>query len=316
MKFSSAEAVEWTQVNAVAIGTALALATLTWYALTRKQSKTKFLDKSRQQLTLSQRVNISHDVVRFRFALPKSAPVLGLPIGKHFKVFAPKQLGKVPGEWNGKPDPEQEGDENERKYTPTTSDDEIGYVDLVIKVYKGGHERFSDGGKMSQFMDSLKVGNQIDVSGPWGTKEYLGHGKMKSGPKVLEFKKVGMMAGGTGITPMLQIMAAILKDPTDKTEISLLYANQTESDILVRDMLEDLAKKHPQQLKLWYTLDHAPPSWRYSTGFINKEMISTHLPGPDEACAILMCGPPPMVKYACEANLEELGYSKDKMVAF
>ena len=37
-----------------------------------------------------------------------------------------------------------------------------------------------------------------------------------------------------------QFAAAVLKDAGDKTVISLLFANQTEEDILVREMLEGL----------------------------------------------------------------------------
>merc|ERR1719171_1723638 len=101
-------------------------------------SKAKFLNKTRQTLVLGDRVNLSHDTVRFRFLLPKATPVLGLPVGKHFKLFCPNPKGKVEGKWNGREDVESDETEIERKYTPTSSDDEIGYVDLVIKVYKGG----------------------------------------------------------------------------------------------------------------------------------------------------------------------------------
>ena len=60
-----------------------------------------------------------------------------------------------------------------------------------------------------------------------------------------------------GITPMLQIVQAILKDPADTTSVSLLFANQTEGDILVREELEAMAEKN-DQFSLWYTLDRAP----------------------------------------------------------
>lgn len=129
--------------------------------------KAKFLKgpKEVQTLTLGERVNLSHDTVRFRFTLPESTPVLGLPVGKHFKVYAPNAKGKKKGDWNGREDPEDGEAEIERKYTPTTSDDQVGYVDLVIKVYKGGViDRFPDGGKLSQYLDSLKV--RLPVKAP------------------------------------------------------------------------------------------------------------------------------------------------------
>merc|ERR1719198_2274261 len=146
--------------------------------------------------------------------------------------------------------------------------------------------------------------------------EYMGHGKFKIGKREISCNKLAMMAGGTGITPMLQVMAAILKDPTDPTTISLLYANQTEEDILVRDMLDELAAKHPKRLKVWYTLDRPPAGWKYSEGFITDTMIAEHLPGPKEPTLVLMCGPPPMVKFACQQNLDKLGYPKAMQVAF
>jgi len=280
-------------------------------------SKAKFLNKQRQTIVLKERTNLSSDTVRFRFGLPSSAPVLGLPVGKHFKLFCPNAVGKVKGQWNGREDPEDGETEIERKYTPTTSDDEIGYVDLVIKVYKGGViDRFPDGGKMSQYMDTLKVGDKLAIMGPIGSHEYMGKGIFKSGRAEHKCKHLGMMSGGTGITPMLQVMAAVLKDPADNTKMSLLYANQTEADILVRDELEALQKKHPDRLKVWYTVDRPPANWKYSSGFITAEMIAEHLPAPGPDTLVIMCGPPPMVKFACQQNLDKLGYAKELQIAF
>ena len=56
--------------------------------------------------------------------------------------------------------------------------------------------------------------------------------------------------------------------------------------------------------------------WKYSSGFINAEMISEHLPPPGASTQILMCGPPPMIKFACLPNLDKLGYSEDMYVPF
>ena len=61
---------------------------------------------------------------------------------------------------------------------------------------------------------------------------------------------------------MLQIIQAILKDPEDNTRVSLLFANQTVDDILVRDELETMAGSS-EQFTLWYTLDR-PPDGMYT----------------------------------------------------
>lgn len=48
--------------------------------------------------------------------------------------------------------------------------------------------------------------------------------------------------------------------------------------------------------------------WKYSSGFISAEMIQEHLFPPGSDTLVLMCGPPPMINYACNPNLEKLGY--------
>ena len=50
--------------------------------------------------------------------------------------------------------------------------------------------------------------------------------------------------------------------------------------------------------------------WSYCSGFVSGEMMSTHLPPPGPTSQILMCGPPPMIKFACLPNLEKLGFSE------
>jgi len=118
---------------------------------------------------------------------------------------------------------------------------------------------------------------------------------------------------------MLQMMHAVLRDePNSDVTVSLLYANQTEDDILVRQELEESVEKYNGRFKLHYTVDRAPADWKYSEGFITKEMIETHLPkaSADGSTQILMCGPPPMVKFACLPNLEALGFKKTDYFVF
>ena len=60
---------------------------------------------------------------------------------------------------------------------------------------------------------------------------------------------------GTGITPMLQLIRHVMRDANDKTQMALLFANQTEEDILLREELEQVQQEYPDQFKLWYTVD-------------------------------------------------------------
>jgi len=210
-----------------------------------------------------------------------------------------------------------------RPYTPVSSDDDHGFVDFVIKVYfKNVHPKFPEGGKMSQHLDSLNIGDTIDIRGPNGLLVYEGRGRFnvrtskKDPPKQKLAKRIGLIAGGTGITPMLQLIRHIFKDSGDNTKIWLLFANQTEDDILLRDELEEIVAEHKDRFKLWYTVDRPPKDWSYSSGFISTEMIKEHLPSPSPDTLILMCGPPPMIEFACQPNLEKLGYSTEQRFAY
>lgn len=75
-------------------------------------------------------------------------------------------------------------------------------ISFPVQVYfKNVHPKFPEGGKMSQHLDAMKVGETIDVRGPSGLLEYRGRGVFsikpdkKSPPALVTAKKVNMIAG-------------------------------------------------------------------------------------------------------------------------
>merc|ERR1719331_325887 len=93
------------QLAAVAVVVALILGAV-FFLLNGKPKS--FLDKTRQKLKLGKIVKITHDVTLFRFDLPSPSMALGLPVGKHVKIYAPNRTGVEAGNWNGREDPEAE----------------------------------------------------------------------------------------------------------------------------------------------------------------------------------------------------------------
>jgi cytochrome-b5 reductase len=263
-----------------------------------------------QKFKLTKRVELNHDTRLFTFALQTPTTVLGLPVGQHISLRFKDKDGK----------------NHQRSYTPVTGDETLGEVTFIIKVYKANvHPKFPLGGKMSQHLDSLKLGEDIEMRGPKGHLSYLGRGKftVKQMRKPLQersAKHFGFIAGGTGITPVMQVVKSIFRDTKDtSTTMSVLYANQTEEDILLRSELELLEKEYPTRFKVHYTLDRPPAKgWNYSTGFIDKDMLEKSMPkaAPDGSSQILMCGPPPMIKFACLPNLEALGFKSTDHFTF
>ncbi|KAL7273904.1 NADH-cytochrome b5 reductase [Rhizina undulata] len=231
-----------------------------------------------QELELTEKIMISHNVAIYRFALPRANDILGLPIGQHVSIAA-----------------NIDGKEIVRSYTPITSDLDRGHFSLLIKSYPTGN--------ISRHIAELKIGQTIRVKGPKGAFVYT--------PNMV--KAFGMIAGGTGITPMLQVIKAILRNPEDKTEVDLIFANVNEEDILLKDDLDELADTH-DNFRVYYVLNNAPEDWTGGVGFVTADMIKERFPAPAADVKVLVCGPPPMVS-AMKKATSSLGFEPAKPVS-
>lgn len=230
-----------------------------------------------QSFEIAKKFNLTHDTIRLVFNLPSEDSVLGLPTGQHIAIRH-----------------EIDGKQVARSYTPTSSNKDRGRLELTIKVYKDG--------KLTPWLNSLQKGDSVDIRGPKGEMKY--HKNL--------VKELGMIAGGTGITPMYQIIRRICEDPRDDTKLTLLYANKTEGDILLKKELDEFAKTY-EQFKIHYVLGDAPKGWQGGRGRIDKPMIEEYMPAPAGADSkVLLCGPPPMVE-SMIGYLEEKGFKKPGM---
>lgn len=140
-----------------------------------------------------------------------------------------------------------------------------------------------------------------------------------------------LCSGGTGITPMYQVIDDILKNDGDKTDIKLIYANKTPADILLKDKLDALAAEHPN-FEVHYVVEKTGTwnkfFWKGSTGYITEDTIKRHCPGPSDEHLILVCGPPPMMKAISgdkapdksqgelTGTLASMGYTADQVYKF
>ncbi|KAK4538577.1 hypothetical protein CDCA_CDCA18G4602 [Cyanidium caldarium] len=249
---------------------------------------------------LIDKVILSPNSCRFRFGLPSPRHRLGLPVGNHLFVRARIDGAVVM-----------------RAYTPTTGDEVRGFFDLVIKVYRANeHPKFPAGGKLSQHLDRLSVGDQVDIKGPLGHFAYVGAGAYVLNGQRGVVRRFGFMCGGTGITPAYQVMQAILRERHQPpVEMWLVYANNGEEDILLREELEAWAEAH-ENVHVWHTLVSPPNGWKYGVGFIDEGMVREHLPPPGDDVLVGLCGPPIMIEKACVPNLEKAGYRREQYFSF
>lgn len=218
--------------------------------LTARTESSAVLDPNNfQEFPLSEKTVISHNTAIYRFKLPTADSILGLPIGQHISLGATLDVK----------DPKTEKTEKKevvRSYTPISSDVIPGYFDLLIKSYPTGN--------ISRHLATLKIGDVMKVKGPKGAMVYE--------PNMV--RRFGMIAGGTGITPMLQIVRAVLRGRSkgDKTQIDLIFANVDEKDILLRKDLQEL-EQSDDGFKVHYVLNNPPEKWSGGVGFVTPDMI-------------------------------------------
>jgi len=203
-----------------------------------------------------------------------------------------------------------------RPYTPISTDDQKGCFELLVKGYPTG--------LVSKHLCSLRAGDTVEVKGPLQKLMYTANMK----------KHIGMVAGGSGITPMLQVLKEALKNPNDTTKFTLIFGNQTPEDILLRVQLKELEVSSQGRLQVIFLVDKNPTGDMgvHHVGYLTSELAKSKLPPPSSDTLIYVCGPPGMMKAVSgpkkfekgkppsqgevDGILKSLGYTEDMVYKF
>jgi cytochrome-b5 reductase len=272
-----------------------------YYSTTKSVTPVDALDPNEfKDFKLKEVIPINHNTKQFRFELPSGTTQLGLPTAS--AIITKFQSGTKA---DGSPQ------NVTRLYTPIEDPalEKAGFFDLIVKKYPDG--------KMSSHIHDLKPGDTLSMKGPIKKWEY----------KANEFEKIGLVAGGTGITPMLQLLQRIASNPSDKTKVSLVFANIAQEDILLKEYLDKIVASKPDQFKVHYVLEKAPKGWTQGIGYINDKILTEFMPAPGKG-KVFVCGPPPMVNAISGPKakdysqgevggvLKKLGYTENDVFKF
>ena len=236
--------------------------------LTKSYAKFKVLNRA-----------IVHEGKRPIIALTLGVATKSLPTGSHVKV-------RVGGD--GGP---------ERSYTPTRFDG--GLCELMIRVYPDG--------EVSPRLEKLGVGDELEMKGPTGIHRYGedGPGTFKNGRKVIQgVRRIGMLAGGTGVTPMMQVINHIREDPGDDTETCLVSFNTGEGEIMMEEELREIDREEGGKVEVKFMVSQGEGREGVSKGSLRKLggeqlMKSMGLKG-EGGEVVMICGPKGFVAKAKE----------------
>lgn len=231
-----------------------------------------------QPMEMIERVSVSPTSSVLRFALPDTTKPLNLSTCAC--ILAKANAGDL--------DPTED---IIRPYTPISTNAQTGSFDLLVKDY-GPEAKMSH--KMCTLMhvgDSLlfkHAAANVKIQAPFTAKDIV------------------MLVGGTGITPMIQALHAILgtaSNATSPQKVQMLYGSKTTSDILGKEMIDQWAETYSDRFSVTHILSEEPAEsdWQGARGFIDQNSLEEVLPKPTAGTDVMIfvCGPPPLYDALC-----------------
>jgi len=268
----------------------------------------------------------THDSKIVTFGLPEGMS-LDLPVSSAIvmKVLEDEQDGNDSG---------KKKRDVMRPYNPISNSRREGSFDILVKIYPGG--------KAGTYVGQLKAGDAVSFKQTKPNVKKFRYPFFDSSNDDDARNTITMIAGGTGVAPMLQALYPLLETPGDRTRVRLLYGNKSAEDILLRPELDELARRYPDRLRIHYvigdTAEHTggtecaggaevcgTESDEYEYGWIDEEKIRRlgfppADPGQDGSSAVWICGVDAMYnslagsrlkRITQESTLYRLGYRDD-----
>lgn len=210
---------------------------------------------------------LTDDSVALTFAVPAElAETYAHRAGQHVAITAPAL------------------DDGERRSYSIWTAEGSGRLSVGVKLLPGGS--FS-----TYAAEKLQPGDLLEVLSPIG----------KFGPRPVEpgappRAYVGI-AAGSGITPVLSIVATVLEQQPE-ARVTLLYVNRTSRSVMFAEELEDLKDRYADRFQLLHLLTREPGRVELLSGRLDRDrlerLLDTLVP-PADVDEWFLCGPHPMV---------------------
>ena len=213
------------------------------------------------------------------------------------------------GDWNhfGFFDVESKVDEPTlRAYSMANYPEEEGIIMLNVRIATPPPGRLHlPAGKMSSFIFSLKPGDKVTISGPFG--EFFA----KETDNEMVF-----VGGGAGMAPMRSHIFDQLKRLNSKRKMSFWYGARSKREMFYEDDYNGLAAENDNFD--WHVALSDPQkedNWEGMTGFIHNVLYENYLKDHEapEDCEYYMCGPP-MMNAAVIHMLKDLGVEDENIM--
>ena len=195
---------------------------------------------------------------------------------------------------------DSDGEELRRCYSISSGPDD-GETRIVVKQI--------DGGVFSSFANrDLKPGMQLDVMTPSGT---FCPDLAPGNPAETNYL---VIAAGSGITPIISIIRAILTAEPN-SNVTLFYVNQRTGSIIYRGALSDLKDKYASRLSVIHMLSREATDVPLYSGRLDADKLKSFVPfhfDPGTVDQAFLCGPAEMVE-GLRDGLADLGLDRTRI---
>ena len=187
-----------------------------------------------------------------------------------------------------------------RAYSVSSDCRERGRFSLTVKRVAGG--------RVSNFLtDHAAPGMRLRLLGPSGS--------FGVEPRPERARKLVMIAGGSGITPMMAILRTAPAIERD-SQFVLVYGNRSAGETIFADELEAIAREQGGRVRVVSALEQPPADWRGAHGRLEPgllaELLDAEPLADDPEAEFLLCGPAAMMEGAL-AHLDQRGVGSDRV---
>jgi len=160
--------------------------------------------------------------------------------------------------------------------------------------------RITNGFFSDYLLDSVLKGDLFQSSSPSGNFYFN---------PLFHSKHSVFIAGGSGVTPFMSMIQEVCDAGLDR-EITLIYGNRTNENIIFHDKLSHLAARY-SNFRYIPVISEPAESYAGKCGFINSSCISDAVSDISK-CTYYICGPEAMYEF-CLPELERLDIPKRKI---
>jgi ferredoxin-NADP reductase len=198
-------------------------------------------------------------------------------------------------------------------FSPITRPNDEGVIGILCRMD-------AKGGPITGLLDISRPGSVLHMCAMGGLR-------LKFDPERIHFRgqiirRIGLLAGGTGIAPMIQIIRAYGKyvraNPgrIPPGGLNLLYAAEEVGDLAYMKILEDVRAQIPEHFRFYVILNRPPLGWTEGVGFVERQDLMKRMMFPPTVGDLaVMCGPP-VFEFAMRKTLSSLGFMRSQWFSF